>query len=210
MFDPESGEEIPLKRRDHVLAIIRSLERVVAVPIARHFNLTYSMIGEHHPNARKAGITTRERIVETREPGLPSKSIQTIRVRVRSRVDPANAMLTHGTHVAILLHELAHLQYMNHGREFALLLRDIYRFANSTLGLFPSNGLVNELPSPWKWERRIWDTRGAVTDEELTGLHQEWLDAGGLPASPSNTCVGAFGGSGPLLGLGACVFTNDV
>lgn len=162
MIDSQSGKNIALKRRDHVCAIISNLEKSVAKPICVYFNLSYNLLGEHHPNERKAGITTKERVLTT------GAFRWTIRVRIRSRTDPISTFFSHGTHLAVLLHEIAHLRFMNHGIDFAIFLRDIYRYAYG-LGIFACDP-KNELPSPWEWERKIWDSKGAITDSELFQL----------------------------------------
>jgi hypothetical protein len=102
-----------------------------------------------------------------------------MRIRIRSLDDPERTILSHGTHVAILLHELAHLKHMNHGPDFAIFLRDIYKFARVKLGIFKQE-LHNEVPSPWAWERAIWETKGSVSNESLLHLHSVWLDQASL------------------------------
>jgi|LauGreDrversion4_2_1035121.scaffolds.fasta_scaffold55217_4 hypothetical protein len=174
--DSLTGIEVALLNRETVMGVLRRLESLIAIPVARRFKLKYSFIGEHHPCANKAGVTYRERVNVVRGSSAPVIPQYTyiIRVRVRSRISPQRRMLSFGTHVAILLHELAHLRHMHHGAEFALLLRDIYAYVDDTLHIFKSNDMVNELPSPWNWERRIWDCRGHVDDDELIKLYQVW------------------------------------
>jgi hypothetical protein len=177
--DPLTGVEVALLNRDIVVGVLRRLESLIAIPVARRFNLKYSLIGEHHPCATKAGVTYRERMHMFRgsiASDIPQYSY-IIRVRIRSRVSPQRRMLSFGTHVAILLHELAHLRHMNHGEEFAFLLRDIYAFADESLHVFKSKDMFNEIPSPWGWERRIWDSRGHIDDDELHELHQQWISS---------------------------------
>lgn len=174
-YDENKMRIVPLRRKEHVGAILRELERNIGLPVCRHFGLKYSLLGEHHPNACKAGLTIRERVPPQRLARIEEGYDHIIRVRIRSRVRPDRDMLSHGTLVAILLHELAHLKHMHHGKDFALFERDIYRFARKSLGVFDPVDLINELPSPWEWERMIWATCGEIGDEELVALHESWL-----------------------------------
>ncbi len=172
-YDEIRMKSVSLKRKEHVYSILRELEKNIGLPVCRQFGLKYSFLGEHHPNACKAGVTIRERVVGNRLARIDEGYDHIIRVRIRSRTRPDRDFLSHGTHVAIFLHELAHLRHLNHGKEFALFERDIFRFARETLGVFEKE-LINEIPSPWEWERFIWATRGDIGDEELVALHDSW------------------------------------
>jgi predicted metal-dependent hydrolase len=156
-----------------VTRIIRELERSIAYPVSSHFKLRYSSLQEQSKDERKAGVTIRRtlRSCSFRK----TEYVFSMRIRIRSIHAPERDMLSHGTHVAILLHELAHLKHMNHGPEFAIFLRDIYKFARVKLGSF-KHELRNEIPSPWAWERAIWESKGDISNQELLKLHSFWWD----------------------------------
>jgi hypothetical protein len=164
-------KRIRLENQHAVAAILEELERRVVRPIIRHFNLATCSLTEHSPDERKAGITIRKRMTDAKS-NIESFTYS-IRVRIRSREDPVRKMLSHGTHIAVTLHELAHLKFLNHGPDFALFLRDIYVYARARLGLF-QQPLHNQIPSPWEWERAIWDTKGDIDDVRLLQLHASW------------------------------------
>ena len=175
--DPMSGTKITLQLRDKVEELLRFLDRSVAAPIADRFGLKYSLIGEFHPQAKRAGMTYRTPI------RLSASTVNVIRIRLRSRDSPESKLLGTGTLLAVLLHELCHLKHMNHGEDFALFVRDVYRFADETLGVLKQpDRQVNELPSPWPWENLVFKRRGKVSDDELmAALGQPRVPSAGLP-----------------------------
>ncbi|CAK8995704.1 unnamed protein product, partial [Durusdinium trenchii] len=170
---------VALKNRDKVVQTLHELNSKVALPICRHFGLRYNFFSEHHPQAKKAGVTCKEPLI-LRKQGPDGTEIQetrylvTIRLRLRlhpTKGDPQSDFLSHGTQIAVLLHELCHLKHMNHGKDFMLFLRDIFAFAQK-LGVFEA-GESNEIPSPWPWENVIFQRAGNVSDDELLQLFAE-------------------------------------
>lgn len=173
------GQKVALKNRDKVVQTLHELNSKVALPICRHFGLRYNFFSEHHPQAKKAGVTCKEPLI-LRKQGPDGTEIQetrylvTIRLRLRlhpTKGDPQSDFLSHGTQIAVLLHELCHLKHMNHGKDFMLFLRDIFAFAQK-LGVFEA-GESNEIPSPWPWENVIFQRAGNVSDDELLQLFAE-------------------------------------
>eukprot|EP00434_Breviolum_minutum_P034680 symbB.v1.2.030697.t1/scaffold3489.1/size55649/6 len=117
-----------------------------------------------HCQERKAGVARRApKLVNGEE-----RYLTTVRLRVRkhpAKGDPQKEFIGRGTMLAVFLHELAHLRYMNHGQDFMLFLREI--FAEATKRKLFSSELVNELPSCRPWENLIYQTGGDIDVESL-------------------------------------------
>ncbi|CAK9069473.1 unnamed protein product [Durusdinium trenchii] len=161
------GEEIPLQRRDEVAELLQELHNSVANPLCKHFRIRYDYLLEQHCQERKAGVARRAPKVLFNE----ERYLTTVRLRVRkhpAKGDPQKEMIGRGTMMAVLLHELAHLRYMNHGQEFMLFLREIFAEAHRR-GLFNPD-LVNELPSCRPWENLIYQTGGGIDDQSLMAV----------------------------------------
>ena len=159
-------EEIPLIHRDLVVRLLRRLDHD-AQPVLSKFNLLYTALSECHPQRSKAAYTCRVQLKFDLD--LPAFA-HYIQIRVRSRQAPNDPtkFLNRTSLQALLFHELAHLRYMNHGTDFMLFLRDIYAFAHKT-GVFVA-GETHQVPSCLKWENRVFETAGGVTDQELLDL----------------------------------------
>lgn len=166
-FKNDKDETIPLIHKDLVMRLLRRLDHD-AQPVLNKFNLQYTALTECHPQRNKAAYTCR---VPLRfDVDLPAFA-HYIQVRVRSRQAPNDPTKFHNrtSLQALLFHELAHLRYMNHAEEFMFFLRDIYRYAKKK-GVFIA-GETHQIPSCLKWENRIFETAGDVTDQELLSLH---------------------------------------
>lgn len=176
------GKPVRLKNRDKVLHMLRELHNCVALPICQHFGLRYESLSEQHCQEKKAGVTVKTPLVRKSSIDVEGtheiQYLLEIRLRIRvhpSSGDPQSLFIARGTQLAVLLHELCHLKHMNHGTEFMLLLRQVYAIA-AALGVFSPRGLVNEIPSPWAWENRIFETAGHILHGELVDLfnmHQD-------------------------------------
>ncbi|CAE7516400.1 unnamed protein product, partial [Symbiodinium pilosum] len=186
------GQKVPLKNRDKVVRTLHELNSKVALPICRHFGLRYNFFSEHHPQAKKAGVTCKEPLILRKE-GPDGTEIQetrylvTIRLRLRlhpTKGDPQTEFISRGTQIAVLLHELCHLKHMNHGKDFMLFLRDIFAHAHK-LGVFDPVSMSNEIPSPWPWENVIFQRAGEVSDEELIKIFTEHRAAQRKETSPA-------------------------
>jgi len=184
MFGP-SGEQVVLDRRDEVERMLQDLHCNVAKPLCEHFRLRYDFLFEQHCQEQKAGVTRREpHTIRTLGPNgkvlrEEKRYFTTVRLRLRKHPsigDPQNEFISHGAQIAVLLHELTHLRFMNHGPQFMLFLKDIYMEARR-LGLFDPSTMCNELPSSRAWENAIFKTAGGVCSEELQKLHGESADS---------------------------------
>lgn len=171
------GKREPLPNRDKVATLLQELEHTVLIPICKRFGLRYHFFGEAHCQAKKAGMTIKEPLIMKKEvPGSEGETVTeirghqtTIRIRVRvhpSKGDPKTTFMNGGTLRAVLLHEIAHLRVMNHGKNFMLFLREVFQYAAEQIGVFKDHP-PNEIPSPWPWENMIYETLGKVSDDEL-------------------------------------------
>lgn len=165
-YKNDKDEEIPLIHRDLVLRLLRRLDHD-AQPVLSKFNLLYTALSECHPQRTKAAYTCRLQLKFDLD--LPAFA-HYIQIRVRSRQAPNDPSKLHNrtSLQALLFHELAHLRYMNHGVEFMFFLRDIFAYAHKA-GVFAA-GETHQVPSCLKWENRVFETAGGVSDQELLAL----------------------------------------
>lgn len=162
----EKGQEVPLLHRDQVAKILEELDRDIQ-PVLRRFKVFYSALSEGHPQWSKAAFTNR--IALKFDEGIKAFAHH-IQLRVRQKAAPndANLFYNRSTLQAVLFHELAHIRHMNHGEEFSMLLRDIYRYAHKK-GVFRS-GEQHQLPSCRAWENLLFTSAGNLSDARLLEL----------------------------------------
>ena len=162
----EKGEEIPLLHRDVVAKKLAELDRDIQ-PVLRRFKVFYSALSEGHPQWSKAAFTNR--IALKFDEGIKAFAHH-IQLRVRQKAAPNDTSLFYNrsTLQAVLFHELAHIRHMNHGVDFSLLLRDIYRYAHKK-GVF-RGGQEHQLPSCRAWENLLFACAGSMSDARLLEL----------------------------------------
>jgi hypothetical protein len=122
-------------------------------PVLASFHLYYHGLSEL-ARAGKPAVTERFFLRFLEEDGTAIKAVtHHIRVRVRRGDDPAE-FYNQTTLTVLLLHEVAHIKYMSHGRRFRNLLEALYESAMSA-GLLAS-GEPNQAPSKRVWERELY------------------------------------------------------
>jgi len=150
------------------------LDETVCKPLQKTFCMRCSFLAEHHCQAKKPGVTVRDPLLLRKKVGPGDGDVveemrftSTIRLRLRKK-DSATDLLDRRTVLCVLLHEMAHLRHMNHGKKFMLVLRDLFARA-AELGLISpeTSQSRNEIPSPWAWENEIQSRAGDVSDEQL-------------------------------------------
>lgn len=165
-YKNDKGDSIPLLHRDQVSRILQSLDKDVQ-PLVHHFHVHYSALSEGHPQWTKAALTNRIRLQFDKGLKAFAHHIQ-LRVRCRAAPNDLEKFYNRGTLLGVLFHELAHIRHMNHGDDFMLFLRDIYKFASKT-GLFRL-GQEHQLPSCRAWENALFTSGGRLSDEELRSI----------------------------------------
>lgn len=184
MMKDAYGRRVTLKNRQAILQTLFMLDVTVAQPICQYFGLQCPQVLAEYPcSAKKAGVTQKR--VHFSEEGV--EPFEEVAIKIRLRVhptvgDPQSDTISHGTQLAVLLHELAHLKHMSHGIEFMLFLRDIFAEARRS-GIFDPTEATNDIPSPWPWENEIFRSGGDIADEELLCLFHKHA---AMTSSPCN------------------------
>eukprot|EP00928_Gymnodinium_smaydae_P084232 TRINITY_DN67506_c0_g1_i1.p1 TRINITY_DN67506_c0_g1~~TRINITY_DN67506_c0_g1_i1.p1 ORF type:complete len:365 (-),score=30.96 TRINITY_DN67506_c0_g1_i1:35-1129(-) len=202
-----SGDEVSLMNQNQVLNILRQLYHDVVVPLCNKFGLRDEKcdrfrLFEKKCQVRRPGVAQRFSHVVRRYSiqGMrkDKSSVVTIRLRVRvhpTEGDPQREFLSIGTQIAVLIHELCHLKFMTHCKNFMFLLRDMFQEA-TRLGVFKPGEMTNQIPSAAPWENEIVRTGGGVDTQTLLTLFREHCAEAGAPVakkqSKSNKRTKAF------------------
>ena len=165
-YKNKEGEVVPLLHRDKVTKILVILDKIVQ-PILNKYNIIYSSLSENHPLSRKPAVTHRIPLKFI----TPTMFAHMIQIRVRNQQGPNDyrKFYNRATLLAMLFHELAHIRFMNHGKEFMFFLRDIYQYAHF-INIIPAED--HQLPSFRKWEKAIFHARGNISNSKLIEIYE--------------------------------------
>lgn len=164
-YKKKDGEVVPLLHRDKVTKILVTLDKIVQ-PILNKYNIIYSSLSENHPIGKKPAMTHRIPLKFMSSP-MHAYLIQ-IRVRNQQAPNDCKKFYNRATLLALLFHELAHIRFMNHGKEFMFFLRDIYQYAHF-INIIPND--EHQLPSFRKWEKAIFSAKGNISNTKLVEIY---------------------------------------
>ncbi|KAL4426192.1 hypothetical protein ABPG74_002957 [Tetrahymena malaccensis] len=178
-YKDSNSKDVSLLYRKNIAQHLTYLHESVK-PIAREFELYYSLFTEGHPSIIGHAFTKKIKVLISSPLEKQKEYLTTYHVYIKLR-DPnkpndSKLFLNKTTSMAIMLHELAHLRCYDHSFNFALLLRDIYKSAIK-LNLFPNQSEEHMIPSRRSWERVLFEKKGNMTDEELKIVYDEFINS---------------------------------